>query len=64
MNDDELQRILVGSMRGAIAVQKKILAAGDTIDADWRRLGWDGVDRSLDALIERLPNTPRRRPAF
>lgn len=56
MTEEERRALLIASAQASLHVMRKILTAGDTIDPEWRRLGWEGVDRALDALVEAMPD--------
>lgn len=58
MTEAQRRALLASSVQSALAVQRKILDAGDAIEPEWRRLGWEVVDSALDALLDALPAEP------
>lgn len=52
--------VLGRHVESAIAVQRRILAAGDAIDPEWQELGWEAVFGSFDRLLSELPDEPPR----
>jgi hypothetical protein len=50
---------IAASLQTVIAMQRRVLEYGDTIEPWWAMIGWETIDRLADAMLEAMPEDRR-----